>query len=149
MSAAALLKWSQWHALMLSSITLSVALSLSLIFPDTRPVTNDLSSAERQPETSPLSDRPELDAPEGSIGKFTNTVRLMWSNPIILLLLSVFYMAVFGSQVTHLVLQYTTKRYQWDYSTVSLRLVYRGMTFFPSSGEGKHHTKLLISLKYI
>jgi uncharacterized membrane protein len=60
-----------------------------------------------------------MGATRASFRKLTASIRGIWTNPVIILLLVVFLLVRLSTESKSALLQYTSKRFRWDYSTVS------------------------------
>ncbi|KAF7183284.1 hypothetical protein CNMCM7691_003197 [Aspergillus felis] len=114
---AVLMRRSSWDPLILSSFLLILSMLSMMTIPETLPVEDKYSGEDR--EMGSLSSRPAIGASRASFRKLTASIRAIWTNPVIILLLVVFLLVRLSTESKSALLQYTSKRFRWEYSTVS------------------------------
>lgn len=123
-TAAAMMRQNLWYPLVLSSFLLVSIALLSLRLPDTRPgVLYGLLSGGDDEELETSEPRYRHQTGKQPLLKeyrrFFASMKLMSTGPIVVLLF-VFSLACFGTQSLQLILQYASKKFEWDYAQVSL-----------------------------
>ncbi|GFF41866.1 MFS transporter, putative [Aspergillus udagawae] len=115
---AVLMRRSSWDPLILSSFLLILSILTMMTIPETLSMVDKYSGEDR--EMRSLSNRPAMGATRASFRKLTASIRAIWTNPVIILLLVVFLLVRLSTESKSALLQYTSKRFRWDYSTASL-----------------------------
>ncbi|RYP37115.1 hypothetical protein DL767_003069 [Monosporascus sp. MG133] len=123
--AAAMMRYSSWYPLALSSALLVFIALLGLRLPETRPHRYRPLPGEDLEEENPgqyhrIGRRPLLKEYE----KFFESLKSTLTRPVIMLLF-VFFLACFGAQALQLLLQYASKKFGWGYGKASLLMSLR------------------------
>lgn len=114
--AAAMMRYSSWYPLALSSLLLVFGAFLAIRLPDTRPPGLD-TSVSMEPDDEYYHEREDKFL-FGGYRKYLSSMGSIWTGSIVLLLL-VFFGASFGTQtLQQQLLQYTSKKFRLGYRKV-------------------------------
>lgn len=124
--AALMMKRASWLPLFLSSAINPISYVLCLRLVETRPCRTEETSQPPFPpereESDPQDQEDQKTIKRGSLkglgSLLKSTKSLLCENSRVAVLLSVFFIACFGKESLGLLLQYISKRYDWDYGQV-------------------------------